>query len=96
MSHKRKLMKSLPVRENTFSTRKMVRENFEMESVEVAALRAEELSQSRSCSSSSGHLGPNVQIHCRNKHVYILLQKKRKNRFSLKSWCVWICAEVFW
>lgn len=77
MSHKRKSMKSLPVRENTFSTREMVRENFEMDSVEVAALRAEELSQSKSglsCSSSSGHLGPNVQIHSRNKHVYILLQ----------------------
>lgn len=62
MSHKRKLMKSLPVSENTFSTREMVRENFEIESVEVAALRAEELSQSASglsCSSSSGHLGPN-------------------------------------
>lgn len=41
MSHKRKSMKSLPVRENTFSTREMVRENFEMDSVEVAALRAE-------------------------------------------------------
>lgn len=41
MSHKRKSMKSLPVRENKFSTREMVRENFEMDSVEVAALRAE-------------------------------------------------------
>lgn len=41
MCHKRKSMKSLPVRENTFSPREMVRENFEMDSVEVAALRAE-------------------------------------------------------
>lgn len=41
MSHKRKSMKSLPVSENTFSPREMVRENFEMDSVEVAALRAE-------------------------------------------------------